>query len=360
MKDAEGDGRGKKILLMYTGGTVGMYRPGGDDANPLVPGDFSRLMKYLPLEGLDRLGIEIVTPRVEIVPKDSSHIGPQDHAKFAEEIYSRRKEIDGALILHGTDTMHYTASALSFMLQNLPFPVVMTGAHMPISSPRSDAVQNIVTAAQIAAGKGDGAEFPAVPEVCILEYKNLSLLRGNRTIEWAVGGGYMSPNYPALGEADATRIVIHKERLLKPPEDIESFALRTNRGKGILYLSEQPPGYLCLETYLAEEEVKALLVEKDIREYEGRPSESLVGVLAEGARNGKFVGIICNIRGGLQASPEDVKRLNDHGIATGGDMTGPAAIAKTGYLLGNYSVDDARKLFGRNMRGELTGSLYQE
>ncbi len=356
----------RNVLLMYTGGAIGMrYREPGEKPSPLVPDTFEHLMEsfhqHASTHALYDSGISLSEPKTPIKPKYSSNIGPHDWIAFAEEIYARREEVDGVVILHGTDTMVYTASALSFMFQHLPFPVVLTGAYNTISAPRSDAQQNMVTAIQIAACRDNEKEIPLIPEVCIFTYTDADrlLLRGNRAIEWNVGGVFVSPNYPPLGEA-STEISVYEKKLLLAPKD-KNLSLKAALENKIMYLPEQfPANYALLERVLEDKHTMGVLLEKDIRKHDGMPSERMVGLLAEAARQDKLVALVCNLKGGLQASPDVVKRLNDHGIATGGDMTAPAAIAKARYLLGNYSVEGARDMFGRNIRGELTGSLYQE
>src|SRR5687767_15975563 len=155
------------ILILYTGGTFGMTY---DAHGVLTPFDFSLILDHLPT--LKNLALQLTVISFD-KPIDSSNIQPDHWKVLATLIMEHYETHDGFVVLHGTDTMAYTASALSFMLDGLSKPVVFTGAQLPISEPRSDARENLITALEVASAKKNG--LPLVPEVCI--YFNYELLR---------------------------------------------------------------------------------------------------------------------------------------------------------------------------------------
>ena len=182
-----------RVLIIYTGGTAGMVP---DASGSLKPFDFSLILEQLP--ALKNLLLELTVTSFPD-PIDSSNMGPEQWTMLADIISEYYHEQDGFVILHGTDTMAYTASALSFMLDGLNKPVVFTGAQLPITHPRSDARENLITALEIASSKADG--LPLVPEVSI--YFGDTLLRGcrSRKVESQHFDAFQSENHPPLAKA---------------------------------------------------------------------------------------------------------------------------------------------------------------
>src|SRR5574344_273029 len=182
------------ILIIYTGGTIGMVQRPEDGS--LSPVKFDQLYEEIPQ--LLKFGYEISSISFDPV-LDSSNITPELWNKLAERIFENYSKFDGFVVLHGTDTMSYTASALSFMFENLNKPVIFTGAQLPIGTPRTDGKENLLTAIEIAAATKNGK--PIVPEVCI--YFNSMLFRGNRTskIDSQQFKAFDSKNYPPLAKA---------------------------------------------------------------------------------------------------------------------------------------------------------------
>lgn len=182
------------ILIIYTGGTIGMVNDPVTGA--LVPIDFSHISDKVPELNRFRFNIESVSFDPVI---DSSDVSPDTWIRIADTIAESYDEFDGFVVLHGTDTMAYSASALSFMLSGLEKPVIFTGAQLPIGVLRTDGKENLITAIEIAAASED--RLPVVPEVCI--YFENKLLRGNRTIKYSAEhfNAFASPNYPPLAEA---------------------------------------------------------------------------------------------------------------------------------------------------------------
>lgn len=183
------------VLLIYTGGTIGMIE--NPETGALENFNFERLLKYVP--ELKRFNCHLSAEQFD-PPIDSSDMEPRYWAKLVEIIDSHYDRVDGFVILHGTDTMSYTASALSFMLENLSKPVILTGSQLPIGMLRTDGKENLITSIEIAAAKNpDGTAI--VPEVCIF-FEN-HLMRGNRTtkINAENFNAFRSFNYPPLARA---------------------------------------------------------------------------------------------------------------------------------------------------------------
>jgi L-asparaginase len=184
----------RSILIIYTGGTIGMVND--PVTGSLVPIDFRHISSQVP--ELRRFGFTLETVTFDPVI-DSSEVNPETWHRIASSIGENYNRFDGFVVLHGTDTMAYSASALSFMLQGLEKPVIFTGAQLPIGVLRTDGKENLITAIEIAAARENG--LPVVPEVCI--YFENKLLRGNRTIKYSAEhfNAFVSPNLPPLAEA---------------------------------------------------------------------------------------------------------------------------------------------------------------
>jgi len=201
-------GSNKGVLVIYTGGTIGSKPRDPDPDSPQVVVPWGELQNATPeLVKLIQRGLRIECESIE--PLDSCNIGPKAWQQIAGIIRDHYDEYEGFVILHGTDTMVYTASALSFMLRELGKPVILTGAQRSaMVDVRNDATQNFITSVLLAAPLF--SKVPVVPEVCI--YFGGKLLRGNRTIKRDTAGydAYESPNLPPLGEV-GDKIVIHED-----------------------------------------------------------------------------------------------------------------------------------------------------
>ena len=197
------------VLLIYTGGTIGMIE--NPETGALENFNFDHLLKHVP--ELKRFNYRISSYQFN-PPIDSSDMEPAFWAKLVKIIHYNYNQFDGFVILHGTDTMAYTASALSFMLENLAKPVILTGSQLPIGVLRTDGKENLITAIEIAAAKNEKGE-PMVPEVCIF-FENI-LMRGNRTtkINAENFNAFRSFNYPALAHA-GIHIKYEEHLFLKP------------------------------------------------------------------------------------------------------------------------------------------------
>ena len=218
------------ILLIYTGGTIGMMQD--VRTGELKPFNFKALTKQIP--ELEKFDIELSSISFKH-PIDSSNMHPRVWIELATIIKDNYAKYDGFVILHGSDTMSYTASALSFMLENLAKPVILTGSQLPIGIIRTDGKENLITAIEIAAAQKNNK--PIVTEVCIyFEYK---LHRGNRTYKYnsAHFDAFKSPNYPALAEA-GVNIQYNQTALLKPSK--KALAVHTQLENDIAVLKLFP------------------------------------------------------------------------------------------------------------------------
>ena len=206
---------GSSILMIYTGGTIGMKQDPKDQT--LKPFDFSQILEEVPELGKYALNIDSYTFNPLI---DSSDVEPSLWQSLATLIKDRYDEYDGFVVLHGTDTMAYSASALSFMLDNLTKPVIFTGSQLPIGVPRTDGKENLISAVEIAAAKDEDGHS-LVPEVCI--FFDSQLLRGNRCTKVSSEEfrAFRSPNYPALAEA-GINIRYNRKAIAELSAEVES------------------------------------------------------------------------------------------------------------------------------------------
>ncbi|NPA42654.1 MAG: asparaginase [Chlorobi bacterium] len=335
-----------KLLLIYAGGTIGMMR---HKDGHLVPFDFNRLLSHIP--ELELLPHRIDTVQVE-KPIDSSDVRFHHWVELARIIDRHYYDYEGFVILHGTDTMAYTASALSFMLENLSKPVVLTGSQLPIGDLRTDAKENIITSLEIA-GKYENGR-PLVPEVSLyFEYK---LFRGNRTVKVSSEhfNAFDSPNYPPLAEA-GVEIYFNRDLILPPRKDI--FRIFTDLSDKLAVLKIHPgitPAYfkligeipdlraVIIETYGSGNAPRLPWLQEEIR----RAVDSGIHV----------IGITQCMRGKvLPGRYETGRHLYEAGVIPGSDLTLEAAMTKTAYLLGKDLPHKAfRQAFMQPLRGELT------
>jgi L-asparaginase len=334
-----------KVLIIYTGGTFGMTR---DESGVLIPFDFASILEHLPV--IRNLGLEFTVVSFEH-PIDSSNVGPEHWQLMASIIGENHETHDGFVILHGTDTMAYTASALSFMLEGLCKPVILTGAQLPIIDPRSDARENLITALEIASAQQDGK--PIVPEVCI--YFDYELLRGNRSkkVESMQFDAFDSGNYPPLAKA-GVKINYNDALIRKPVKNSLTVLKSLDENVAILKLF---PGISpsIVQAVLETRGLKALILET-YGSGNAPTSEWLLNKLEQAINKGVLIVNISQCAGGMvvQGKYETSKELNRIGIIGGADMTTEAALTKMMVLLGNYSMDGCRRLIREDLAGELT------
>ena len=338
-----------KVLLIYTGGTIGMNR--NPSTGALEPFDFDHLLSSVPeLKQFDTL---IDTYQFQ-PPIDSSDMSPARWTDISHTIADRYDQYDGFVVLHGTDTMAYTASALSYMLENLTKPVIFTGSQLPIGQLRTDGKENLITSIEMAAAK-DADGHAVVPEVGI--YFNARLLRGNRTTKQSAEefNAFESFNYPHLAEA-GVNISYHRERMLSPDWDkpmIPHFRLDNN----VIIFSLFPGIREDLIRHIIHTPNLKAIVMRTFGSGNAPQSPWLLNALKEGTRAGK---VIVNISQCMQGAVEMSRygcgyHLQEAGVISGCDSTVEAAVTKLMFLQSHYDdPNEVRRLMQQSIRGEIT------
>jgi L-asparaginase len=336
-----------KVMIIYTGGTFGMTY----DANGvLVPFDFSLILSQLPT--LRNLFLELTVISFT-QPIDSSNIQPAHWQMIGAIIYDNYPTQDGFVVLHGTDTMSFTASAISFMLSGLAKPVIFTGAQLPIAEPRSDARENLITSLEIASARNEKGQA-MVPEVCI--YFDYELLRGNRSkkVESMHFDAFESENYPSLAKAgvkiDYNYGAIHQPEMNRSLNLIKSFDSNISILKLFPGISENT-----VEAILSTIGLKALVLET-FGSGNAPSAPWFIKRLKMAIDNGLLVVNISQCPGGMvvQGKYETSKALAEIGVVSGADMTLEAAITKLMVLLGEFGIEKTRQLIVQPIAGELT------
>lgn len=340
------------VLVIYTGGTLGMvydYRAGPDKAGQLRPFDFSQVMDRVP--EIQRLDFDVSLITLDPII-DSSDIKPAVWVRLAQAIETHYREFDSFVILHGTDTMAYTASALSFMLENLGKPVILTGAQLPIGVARTDARENLLTALEIAADRPDGR--PAVPEVCI--YFNSLLLRGNRAKkrESVHFNAFHSENYPHLAMA-GVRIEYNRPFIARADVS-HPFSIHTAIDANVTILKLFPgitPAVV--NAILAIPGLRGLVLET-FGSGNAPTDPWLSEALSAAIGRGLVVVNVSQCEGGrvTQGQYQTSSRLREIGVVSGADMTTEAAITKLMVLLGQFPYPGTvAQQLGTSLRGEM-------
>ena len=342
-----------KVLLIYTGGTIGMNR--NPQTGALEPFDFEHLLHNVP--ELKQFDTDIATYQFD-PPIDSSDMSPTMWTDLSHVISDHYDEFDGFVVLHGTDTMAYTASALSYMLENLTKPVIFTGSQLPIGQLRTDGKENLITSIEIAAAK-DEVGLAMVPEVGI--YFNGRLLRGNRTTKQSAEefNAFESFNYPHLVDA-GVNIVYHRDRIRQPDYSrpmIPHFRLDNN----VIIFSLFPGVREDLIRHIIHTPNLKAIVMRTYGSGNAPQNPWLINALREGTRNGKvIVNISQCMQGKVEMSRYDTGfRLQEAGVISGYDSTVESAVTKLMYLQSHF--DDPEKVryyMNSSIRGEITLTDY--
>ena len=338
-----------KVLLIYTGGTIGMgHNP---DTGALEPLNFDHLLSNFPEFAL--LPMEVDTYQFT-PPIDSSDMSLRRWAQLVRIIADNYEAYDGFVVLHGTDTMAYTASALSFMLENLTKPVILTGSQLPIGQLRTDGKENLLTSIELAAAFGEDGR-PMVPEVCI--YFSGRLLRGNRSTKESADGfnAFNSFNYPHLCEA-GVEFQFNPHYILKP-----------DYSKPMIPHMSMDPNVVVFSLFpgIQENVVRHMFEAPELRGIVMRSFGSgnapqkpwLMRLLKDATQRGvTVVNISQCVAGFVKMGRYDTGfQLQDAGVVSGGDSTVESAITKLMFLQAHYKdVRAIRSLMGRSICGEIT------
>ena len=334
----------KKVYVAYTGGTIGMK----STPNGFVPaaGYLEQLMNRVPELQSD------ILPDYQICEyeplQDSSNMRPADWLKIAQDIASHHDQFDGFVVLHGTDTMANTASALPFMLEGLRKPVVLTGAQIPLCKVRNDARENLITALLIAANY-------QIPEVCLCFGDQL--LRGNRAVKVDADSfdAFASPNFPPLGTV-GIEIKINWDLVLPPPKTRSPIKVTELKASRVASLRLFPGISAEIVKNFLQPPIGGLILETYGIGNAPRDSE-LIAALKEATHRGVII-VNCTqcLKGTVNM--EDYATgtsLANAGIISGLDMTTEAALAKLSFLLNQkLPVAKIKELMQTDLRGELT------
>ena len=337
-----------KILLIYTGGTIGMVKD--FETNSLRAFNFDNLLVRIP--ELKQLDCEITSVSFD-EPIDSSNINVEHWAEIANIIKEHYDTIDGFVVLHGSDTMSFTASALSFMLKNLKKPVIFTGSQLPIGDLRTDAKENLITAIQIASLQKKNGKAK-IKEVCLyFEYK---LYRANRTTKVNAEHfeAFSSPNYPELAES-GVHLKIFKHNLMKNKSD-KPFEIHTGMSRDIAVLKLYPGiSKAVVEAILHTPNIKGVILET----FGAGNAPTLPwfsNLLEKTLLSGVQIVNVTQCVGGsvIMGQYETSVHLQKLGLISGRDITFEAALTKLMYLL---SVNTPREVFKSRFENSINGEL---
>ena len=338
----------RSILIIYTGGTIGMITE--PMTGSLVPVDFKEIASQLP--ELLKFDLNLATYTFD-PPVDSSNITPDFWIELAKVIEREYHKHDGFVILHGTDTMCYTASALSFMLENLNKPVIFTGSQLPIGVLRTDGKENLLTAIEIAAERRNGQSM--VPEVCIF-FQN-KLYRGNRTSKHNAEyfNAFVSENYPPLAEAGIS--IHYNYGAIHYPVNEKPLKVHTGLNDQVAILKLFPGiRQELVHAVLSLPWIKGVVLET-FGAGNASTDESFIGEIRSACERGVIILNVTQCPAGMvnPGKYETSRLLHEAGVINGRDLTTEAAVTKLMFLLGkNIGLDAVKEKLNRSVSGEIT------
>ncbi len=336
------------VLIIYTGGTIGMVHD--PQTGSLIPIDFKHITDHVPVIG--NYGFDLQSVSFDPV-KDSSNIDPDIWIRLAGIIEANYDRFDGFVVLHGTDTMAYSASALSFMLENLSKPVIFTGSQLPIGLPRTDGRENLITAIEIAAAKKNGN--PVVPEVCI--YFDSELSRGNRTTKLSAEhfDAFNSPNYPLLAEAGLH--IIYNTNSIRYPEKIRKLKVHRKFDNNVAILKLFPGlNRNFVKAVTTTTGLKGLIIET-FGSGNAPTYKWFLDDLKEFMYKGGIIFNVTQCHGGSveMGLYETSREMLAAGVISGKDITSEASVTKLMLLLGCHSSGEkVIEALGKPLAGEMS------
>ena len=337
-----------KILLIYTGGTIGMMKDAITGA--LKAFNFSKLLQKIP--EIKLLDCEIETISFD-KPIDSSNMNPERWVQIADIIQENYEFFDGFVVLHGSDTMSYSASAISFMIENLSKPIIFTGSQLPIGDLRTDAKENLITAIQIASLQEN--DEATIQEVCLyFEYK---LYRGNRTtkINAEHFKAFTSPNYPFLVQS-GVHLKLNRDAFLAKNK-IKKLVVHKNFDENVVIIKMFPGmSQNVLSAIFGIEHLKGIVLET-YGAGNATTSDWFLDLVAKAASAGVYIINVTQCTGGSvsMGDYETSTSLKKLGVISGKDITTEAAITKLMFLLGQRTLHiNFKHIFETAIRGEIS------